>query len=470
MKRLSIMNVAAAVLLAGLTACANDNEGVLLKGKLVGATVEDALITYSPDGNIYENQMTEFEVKEDGLFTYNTDLTGETADVTIEMSGIGYFGVHLTKDKTVKMTIEKQGDEWQATFDGPDADISRYFNDLTQRFDAMKYWSPDPSESKPIAEYRALLDENYAALQKAVADIKDAEQRDYYTKLTESQYRWLTVRLIMDSCENDKSDYKMNAEFQQLVKGIDVNDPIHLKSNMAYTALNSLNTVKDDGDNGASCTRLMELTDSLVTNPAMRHFMVQMIGQQYYIYGNGEGDYETFNKRFLEWAGEDKAIAQAMIDQFMQKKQSTEATKTGQPAPDVELTTPDGKKVKLSSLLKGKFTYIDVWATWCGPCCKEIPFVEKLVEQYKGNDKVQFLSISIDQNEKAWQTKLEKDKPQWPQFIIQGEVEAQFSKDWGITGIPRFIMINPDGTIFSGDATRPSSPETAQTIDQQIGK
>ena len=470
MKRQNIVKVAVSVLLAGFTACANDNEGVLLKGKLVGATVEDALITYSPDGNLYDNQMTPFEVKEDGLFTYNTELAGETADVTIEMDGIGYFGVHLTKDKTVKMTIEQQGDEWQATFEGPGADISRYYNDLTQRFDAMKYWSPDPSESKPIAEYRAILDENYAALQKSVADIKDAEQRDYYTKLTESQYRWLTIRLIMDSCENDNSEYKMNAEFQQLVKGIDVNDPIHLKTNMAFTALNSLNTVKDDGDNGASCTRLMELTDSLVTNPAMRHFMVQMIGQQYYIYGNGEGDYEAFNKKYLEWAGEDKAVAQAMIDQFMQKKQSTEATKTGQLAPDVELTTPDGKKVKLSSLLKGKFTYIDVWATWCGPCCKEIPFVEKLVEQYKGNDKVQFLSISIDQNEKAWKTKLEKDKPQWPQFIIQGEVEAKFSKDWGITGIPRFIMINPDGTIFSGDATRPSSPETAQTIDQQIGK
>ena len=470
MKRQNIVKVAVAMLLAGFTACTNDNEGVLLKGKLVGATVEDALITYSPDGNLYDNQMTPFEVKEDGLFTYNTELAGETADVTIEMDGIGYFGVHLTKDKTVKMTIEQQGDEWQATFEGPEADVSRYYNDLTQRFDAMKYWSPDPSESKPIAEYRAMLDENYAALQKSVADIKDAEQRDYYTKLTESQYRWLTIRLIMDSCENDNSEYKMNAEFQQLVKGIDVNDPIHLKTNMAFTALNSLNTVKDDGDNGASCTRLMELTDSLVTNPAMRHFMVQMIGQQYYIYGNGEGDYEAFNKKYLEWAGEDKAVAQAMIDQFMEKKQSTEATKAGQLAPDVELTTPEGKKVKLSSLLKGKFTYIDVWATWCGPCCKEIPFVEKLVEKYKGNDKVQFLSISIDQNEKAWKTKLEKDKPQWPQFIIQGEVEAQFSKDWGITGIPRFIMINPDGTIFSGDATRPSSPETAQTIDQQIGK
>nr|MCR5642612.1 thioredoxin family protein [Prevotella sp.] len=103
-------------------------------------------------------------------------------------------------------------------------------------------------------------------------------------------------------------------------------------------------------------------------------------------------------------------------------------------------------------------------------CCKEIPFVEKLVEKFKGNNKVQFLSISIDQNKEAWLKKLAKDKPQWQQFIIQGEIEAAFSKAWGISGIPRFIMINPDGTIFSADATRPSDAETVSTIEEQIKK
>ena len=137
-------------------------------------------------------------------------------------------------------------------------------------------------------------------------------------------------------------------------------------------------------------------------------------------------------------------------------------------APDVELTTPEGKTLKLSSLTQGKFTYIDVWATWCRPCCQEIPFLEKLVERYKGNDKVQFLSISIDQNKADWLKKLETDKPQWQQFIIQGETAAQFSDDWELTGIPRFIVIGPMGTIVSADATRPSDPTTVSMIDELI--
>ncbi len=128
---------------------------------------------------------------------------------------------------------------------------------------------------------------------------------------------------------------------------------------------------------------------------------------------------------------------------------------------------PDGKQVQLKDICKGKFTYIDVWATWCGPCKKEIPFMEKLVERFKGNDKVQFVSISVDENVEAWKKMIAADKPQWAQYNINGEANKQFSADWGITGIPRFIMIDKNGNIFAADATRPSNEETAKTIDEQ---
>lgn len=468
MKKANMTKLAALLLLmAGIASCSKEN-GVLLQGKLVGATSDDAIVTYVPNGSIYDSQVTNFEVKDDGLFSYDTELAKPEGDVTIEISGVGYYGAHLVKGETLNMTIEKQGDEWVASFEGEKADLSRYVNRYTQAFDAMKYWSPDPSESKPIVEYRQLLDNNYKELQTALTEIADETDRDYYTRLTESQYKWLTIRLIMDSCENDKTDYQKNAEFQSLVKDIDVNDPINLVTNMAYTALGSLvENNPNDHSNQASCLRLMEVTDSLVTNPDMRHFMVQMIGQQYFVYGDGSGDYESFIKQYVEWAGADKEIAQNMVDAFLQKLKAKSGTQVGQPAPDITLTTPEGKEVQLSSLLQGKFTYIDVWATWCGPCCKEIPFVEKLVARFKGNDKVQFLSISCDENEEAWHKKLEKDKPQWQQYILKGDQNAKFSKDWAITGIPRFIMINPDGTIFSADATRPSDDETAKTIEEQ---
>lgn len=472
MKKLSFLSVTLLAVLLGLSACGNKGGVHLLEGRIVGldSVPEDVALGYCPDGNIYDTRMTDLQISPDGTFFCDPELVGDEADVTIEISGGGYFGVHLVKGKTVEMTIEKDADgKWVATFDGVAQDVNQFVNAYTQGFDQMRYWSPDPSEAKTNQEYRQLLDTEYQKLTSMLPTIGDQEQRDYYTHLTESEYKWLKIRLIMDRCEETGSDYREEAEYQELVKGIDVNNPVEVRTNMAFTSLSSIVKAKQTGDNGAYCEELMQLADSLVTNETLRTFLVQMIGQMYYAYGDGTGDYKAFGEKYIKWAGKDAQIAKAQAEQFENKVKATENTKAGAKAPDVELTTPEGKKVLLSSLVgNGKFTYIDVWATWCGPCCKEIPHLETLVEKYKGNDKVQFISISIDQDTKAWKKKLDNDKPQWAQFLIQGEVEQQFSKDWGISGIPRFIMIDKDGNIFNGDAPRPSNEETVRIIEEQL--
>ena len=109
-----------------------------------------------------------------------------------------------------------------------------------------------------------------------------------------------------------------------------------------------------------------------------------------------------------------------------------------------------------------------MWATWCGPCCAEIPYLEKLVAHFKGNDRVQFISISVDANKKAWQAKLEKDKPEWSQFILSSKDAKAFQEAWGISGIPRFIMIDKNGKIFEADAMRPSDEGIIEFIEEQI--
>ena len=450
------------------------SQAQLLKGHLNGAEriPEDALVTYSPDGNMFNNQMKELTFGQNGTFSYDTELTASEGDIVIEIDGIGYFGAHLVKGKTVEMTIAKgKNGAWEATFKGEQPKTSLFVNQYTQSFDMMKYWSPDPSEGKPIAEYRRMLDEEYNKVCKLLPTLKDKQQRDYYTRLTAALYAGLKIRLIMDSCDNDKTDYKLNSEYQQLVKGVDINDPVNVQTNMAYTALNSLGKVPQDAGFGPQCEELMALSDKHVTNPALRTFLVQMIGQSFFVYGKGEGDAEAFIKKYMAWAGKDSLIAKSQVEQFRIMQKSMEGTAAGTKAPDITLNKRDGSQVQLSDIVgHGKFTYIDVWATWCGPCVKEIPFVEKLVEKFKDNPKVQFISISVDQNVQAWEKKLDNDKPQWAQYILTPENNQIFSKDWGITGIPRFIMIDQEGNIFSGDATRPSEPKTEETILGEIGK
>lgn len=451
---------------AFLLAMPQSTQAQLLKGKLANFK-EDIALNYAPDGNIMYAQYHPLKVADDGTFTYDMEMVQPTADITIYVGEKGTLGAQLIKGKTVEMTITNVNGDLQVTFKAPNSDVCRFLNQKASSFDMANYASMNPSERKPNAEYRSLLEKENAKVKALLPKIKDKKLRSYYSQLAAAEYKWLKVRLIADDCESKKIDRRTNTETQELLNDLDVNDPINYQTNLSLWSL--LNRTKNDmkGSNEAYCYELMDLTKQMVTNPNLRKQMVQIIGQNYYTYGDGTGNVEEFTKRFREFAGEHANIADGMYQQFMEVKKAKEKTASGIPAPDITLDLPDGKQVQLKDICKGKFTYIDVWATWCGPCKMEIPFMEKLVERFKGNDKVMFISISVDENVDAWKKMIEKDKPQWAQYNIHGKTNQQFSADWGITGIPRFIMIDKDGNIFAADATRPSNEETAKTIEEQ---
>ncbi|MBR5350331.1 MAG: redoxin family protein [Prevotella sp.] len=454
------------VLMAGMICAPLLVQAQLLKGKLVNIK-EDIALNYAPDGNIMYAQYHPLKVAADGTFTFDMEMVQPTADVTIYVGEKGTLGAQLVKGKTVEMTITNINGDYQATFKAPNADVCRFVNQQAKSYDMSNYDAMDPSDRKPNAEYRALLEKENNKVQALLPKIKDKKLRSYYSELAAAQYKWLKVRLIADDCEHKKIDRRENAELKELLNNLDVNDAINYQTNLSLWAL--LNKTKSEmkGNNEAYSYELMDLTKQLVTNPNLRKQMIQIIGQNYYLYGDGTGNYEEFTKRFREFAGKDAAIVDGMYKNFLEVKKSKEKTAAGTPAPDITLDLPDGKQVQLKDIAKGKFTYIDVWATWCGPCKKEIPHMAKLVERFKGNDKVQFISISVDENVDAWKKMIAADKPAWAQYNIHGKTNQQFSADWGITGIPRFIMIDKDGNIFSADATRPSNEETAKTIEEQ---
>ena len=143
--------------------------------------------------------------------------------------------------------------------------------------------------------------------------------------------------------------------------------------------------------------------------------------------------------------------------------------KKGEMAADFTYPDRNGKLVSLSDF-RGKVVLVDVWATWCGPCCAEIPHLEKLVERFKDNDKIQFISISVDTALKAWLNKLEKDKPAWAQFIFPKEEAARFMQAWGISGIPRFILIDRNGKIYAADAPRPSDEGLVEILEKAMNE
>jgi thiol-disulfide isomerase/thioredoxin len=137
-------------------------------------------------------------------------------------------------------------------------------------------------------------------------------------------------------------------------------------------------------------------------------------------------------------------------------------------APNFDYENHKGGKTSLESL-KGKYVYIDVWATWCGPCRAEIPSLKKIEEKFH-NKNIEFVSISVD---------VDKDHDKWKTFVTDkalGGTQLFADKNWlsdfikafNINSIPRFILIDPSGNVVDADAARPSDPKLEQQLSSLL--
>ena len=88
-------------------------------------------------------------------------------------------------------------------------------------------------------------------------------------------------------------------------------------------------------------------------------------------------------------------------------KYATELLKPGVTAPDFKLKDIAGKTQKLSKLIKGKYTVIDFWASWCPDCRKDIPNLRRMYDRFHGKG-VEFVGVSFDDNLTAWQDAVQK--------------------------------------------------------------
>ena len=157
---------------------------------------------------------------------------------------------------------------------------------------------------------------------------------------------------------------------------------------------------------------------------------------------------------------------QKLVEKFNAICKQWEGLKAGCPSPSFNAPDINGKMVSLESL-KGKYVYIDVWATWCGPCRGELPYMTKLEEQYAGKD-IHFVSLSCDSNKSAWEKRVQKGDMKGIQLHLG--TNSDFMQKYIINGIPRFILLDREGKIVKADAPRPSDPQTTKLFDELLKK
>jgi len=174
-------------------------------------------------------------------------------------------------------------------------------------------------------------------------------------------------------------------------------------------------------------------------------------------------------------------VAQGFFEEYRQLVQTPEyiklveeeyqtvlALSPGQLAPAFTLADISGNEVSLSDF-SGKVVYLDFWASWCGPCMREVPFAKELKKRMEGQDDLVFLYVSVDTDETAWRNKVAEMEIQGVHLNVPGfnhEVPANYN----LKGVPTFYLIGRDGKIFDNRPPRPSNPKVDEVLKAALSQ
>lgn len=140
----------------------------------------------------------------------------------------------------------------------------------------------------------------------------------------------------------------------------------------------------------------------------------------------------------------ESGYAQAVIEHQKAVKRS----EVGQKFTDFKMKDVNDKEVALSDYVgKGKYVLIDFWASWCGPCRKEMPHVKAAYEKFASKG-FEIVGVSLDSKKEAWMKGISDLGITWPQMSDLKGWQCEGAKIYGVRGIPATLLVDPNGVII----------------------
>ena len=154
-------------------------------------------------------------------------------------------------------------------------------------------------------------------------------------------------------------------------------------------------------------------------------------------------DIPTLEKMCNSLTNKDNYFARSLLKLLNAKKNSGIGTR----APYFNVI--DSKSQELTNeTFKGKYLLIDFWASWCGPCREETPYLVKVYKKFAGKG-LEIISISSDTNKEKWKDAIKKDKMSWLQVFDLKGPDSKIGKDYGVRFIPANFLIDKQGKIVA---------------------
>jgi len=451
--------IALLLILVTVFSCSNEKpvDHIILKGK----------ITNIGEGNISimnGNGKINFPIKvaEDGTFLDTLNI--EPGQYIMAYAKARRANLYLEKGYDLTINFDANDSDNTITFSGKGAKENEYVLEKdklvkAEMGDRRALFLLEEAEFKAkMQDFKVKASNLLKASEKLTENFIAVESRNINYQYLSSigAYERSHAMFIKDR------EFKVSPEFLNELEGINYNIEEDYVFSNAYKGLVT-------SKNGLNARALME-TDSLdfylanmvAATTFENEFIKNSLLYYYATKGMDRADdldkfYEVYNANSTN---EKNNIEVAAIYNKLIK------VAKGKPSPTFNYENYEGGKTSLEDL-KGKYTYIDVWATWCGPCKTEIPFLKEVEAKYHGKN-IQFVSISIDRAKdyEKWRKMIADLNLVGIQLIADKDWKSEFVQDYMIKGIPRFIIIDPAGNIVDSNAPRPSSPELIEIFNE----
>lgn len=457
----------AAVMLSAIACTKADKNVPLIEFNVEGDT--PVALWYSPYNDPDGRTGMEIIPDSTGYAVFDVDFPDgiDRFDATLVVGKHDTYEVHLEKGETLKVNVAPQADGKSAiTCLGKNVAVCDLLNNIHQTLNLNEFFIKGPDSIPGLDRMIAVLDkkpEEYSALINAITDPAD---REYYSRLINRNIDRLKLTVIGIQSRKDGMNSDSVAAYREIVSTINPNDEVDMRVGLTPIWIDNNVRHQVDTDVAGMMIDKMQLIDSAITDQNVRRCAINNVTSQFFSHILLPKDQLAKFKEALPIYASDYPEIIEKTDNRIGELMTT-VTKGDRLPFDLIMDAPDGAKTGLAQFY-GKVLYIDVWATWCGPCCAEIPYMDKLYEHYRNNPGIELISISIDDDRDAWLGKLKADKPGWKQFILSDEERGKFQKSLDISSIPRFLIIAADGTFADTYAPRPSDTHTIKYLDTII--
>jgi len=401
-------------------------------------------------------------VAADGSFT---DTLKVAVGSYMIYDGKNFSLVHLDHGNTIEVNFDVKDFDNTLTFSGTGAEISNYLRakEVKQKDMMGEGTSVYLLEEEAYKAKFAAIRTEVEAMIVSTEGISEAYKTKEKRNLKYAYLNKLSIFKSYHSYYAKKPDLEVSEGFLSELESISYDSEEDYTFSQDYKSLISSHYYKVASE--------MAKTDSIENDIAMLKVASAITGESIkngLLYENAKynvtytSDLEGFYQEFM--AG---STNEAHKKEITESYNTLKTVAKGQPSPKfVDYENYAGGTTSLDDL-KGKYVYIDVWATWCGPCKREIPFLKEVEKSFHGKN-IEFVSLSIDK---------EKDHEAWKKMIVDKELggiqvfadndwNSKFVQDYLIKGIPRFILVDPNGDIVNSNAPRPSDEKLVALFDE----